>query len=449
VLAFIPFVNSIGKSFECPSRLPAKRCSAIFRAAIMSDSYIQGLFAERIGGPQYGKSSAIYKFEKIKRAKRAALAANPGVEIIDMGVGEPDEMAFPEVVQELHKEARKPENRGYADNGDAVLKQAVARYLDRVCGVKGINPETEVIHSIGSKAALSILPAVLINPGDYVLMTTPGYPVFGTHAKYYGGLVHNLPLTEENDFLPDLKTVPPEVLKKSKVLVLNYPNNPTGASATAQFFREVVEFARSNKIVIVHDAAYAALVFDGKPLSFLATPGAREVGLELHSTSKSFNMTGWRCGFVAGNELLVKAYGDVKDNTDSGQFLAIQHAAAYCLDHPEMTEKVAAKYSRRMSALVEVLRASGFAATKPKGSFFLYVRAPKAVLKSDGSRLDFRSAEEVSQWLITEKLVSTVPWDDAGSYLRFSVTFIAQNADDESRVLTEIRNRLSGVRFEF
>src|SRR5688500_15893441 len=174
----------------------------------MTESYIQNLFAERIGGRQYGKSTAIYKFAKIKAAKRAALAANPTGEIIDMGVGEPDEMAFPEVVDTLHKEALQPANRGYADNGDGVLKTAAARYLEKVCGVRGIDPETEIIHSIGSKAALSILPAVLINPGDYVLMTTPGYPVFGTHATYYGGKVHNLPLIEANKFLPDLDSIP-------------------------------------------------------------------------------------------------------------------------------------------------------------------------------------------------------------------------------------------------
>jgi LL-diaminopimelate aminotransferase len=415
----------------------------------MSDTYIQNLFAERIGGHQYGKSTAIYKFEKIKRAKRAALAANPGAEIIDMGVGEPDEMAFPEVVEKLHAEARKPENRGYADNGDAVLTESAARYLNRVCGVRGINPETEVLHSIGSKAALSILPAAFINPGDYVLMTTPGYPVFGTHSKYYGGLVHNLPLTEANHFLPDLDSVPREILGKAKVLVLNYPNNPTGASASPDFFVRVVEFAVRNHLIVIHDAAYAALMFEGKPLSFLATPGAKDVGIELHSTSKSFNMTGWRCGFVAGNELLVKVYGDVKDNSDSGQFLAIQHAAAYCFDHPEITEKIAAKYSRRMDGLVRVLRAAGFDARKPQGSFFLYVKAPRAATKTDGSKVAFRNAEEVSQWLITEKLVSTVPWDDACSYLRFSVTFSASNPADEQRVLAEIGARLGGVRFEF
>ncbi|HTL17671.1 MAG TPA: LL-diaminopimelate aminotransferase [Patescibacteria group bacterium] len=415
----------------------------------MSESYIQSLFAERIGGRQYGKSTAIYKFEKIKRAKRAAMAKHPGVEIIDMGVGEPDEMAFPEVVERLCEEARKPENRGYADNGDLVLKQAAARYLERVCGVPGINPETEVIHSIGSKAALSIIPAALINPGDYVLMTIPGYPVFGTHSKYYGGLVHNLPLTEANRFLPDLGSVPKDVLDKAKVLVLNYPNNPTGASATPEFFEQVVDFARRHNLIVLHDAAYAALVFEGKPLSFLATPGAKEVGVELHSASKSFNMTGWRCGFVAGNELLVKAYGDVKDNSDSGQFLAIQHAAAHGLEHPEITVKIAAKYSRRMDALVRLLAEAGFQPRKPKGSFFLYVKAPAAAVKLDGSRIRFSNAEDVSQWLITEKQISTVPWDDAGSYLRFSVTFVAKDQADENRIFAEIKRRLGDVRFEF
>ncbi len=415
----------------------------------MSDSYLQNLFAERIGGRQYGKSSAIYKFEKIKRAKRTALAANPGSEIIDMGVGEPDEMAFPEVVATLHAEARQPANRGYADNGDAVLKLAAARYLDRVCGVPDIDPETEVIHSIGSKAALSILPAALVNPGDVVLMTTPGYPVFGTHAKYYGGQVHNLPLTEENDFLPDLEAIPADVLARAKVLVINYPNNPTGASATPDFFARVVHFAKRNNLAVISDAAYAALVFEGQPLSFLSTPGAKDVGVELHSTSKSFNMTGWRIGFVAGNELLVKAYGDVKDNTDSGQFLAIQHAAAYCFNHPEITQSIAAKYSRRMDGLVATLRAAGFNARKPRGSFFLYVKGPRAVVKGDGSRSEFKSAEDVSQWLITDRLISTVPWDDAGAYLRFSVTFAAQDQADEHRVLDEVARRLDEVELVF
>ncbi len=415
----------------------------------MPESYIQNLFADRIGGSQYGKSPAIYKFEKIKRAKLAARQARPKTEIIDLGVGEPDEMASPDAVRVLAEEAGKAENRGYADNGGQALKNAAAKYLEKVCGVPNINPETEILHSIGSKAALSILPAALVNPGDYVLMTTPGYPVFGTHARYYGGLVHNLPLRRENHFLPNLRSVSPAVLQKAKVLVLNYPNNPTGAVATTEFFTQAVEFAKQRQLIIIHDAAYAALLFEGKPLSFLSIPGAKEVGLELHSLSKAFNMTGWRCGFVVGNPLLVQAYGDVKDNTDSGQFLAIQHAAAWCLNHPEITKSIATKYSRRMDGLVQTLRSLGFDAVKPKGSFFLYTPAPQAITQPNGQRVEFASAEAASQWLIREKLISTVPWDEAGAFLRFSVTFTAPTPQAEIHLLGELHSRLSPLRFHF
>src|SRR5436190_1408212 len=415
----------------------------------MSESYIQNLFAERIGGRAYGKGTEIYKFEKIKRAKRSALQANPGAELIDMGVGEPDEMAFPESIESLSKAARKNENRGYADNGGDAYKEAAARWMKNVCGVGGIDPATQVVHSIGSKAALTILPACFINPGDVALMTTPGYPVFGTHAKYYGGEVYNLPLLEKNNFLPDLGSVPADKLKRAKTLVINYPNNPTGASATPQFFADVVAFAKKHNLIVIHDAAYAALVFEGKPLSFLATPGALDVGVELHSMSKGFNMTGWRLGFVAGNPLIVKAYADVKDNTDSGQFLAIQEACAYSLDHPEITQRIAAKYSRRMDGLVGVLNRFGFNAKKPKGSFFLYARAPKFATAKTGQRVGFENAEAFSQWMISEKLISTVPWDDAGAYVRMSVTFAAKDPADEQRVLGEISKRLETSRFEF
>ena len=415
----------------------------------MSDPYIQNLFAERIGGKSYGKGTEIYKFEKIKRAKRAALAANPGAELIDMGVGEPDEMAFPESVEALCTAARNPENRGYSDNGAAPYKEAAARWMLKVCGVSGIDPKTQIVHSIGSKAALTLLPACFINPGDVALMTTPGYPVFGTHSKYYGGEVHNIPLLEKNNFLPDLSSIPADKLKRAKTLVINYPNNPTGASATPEFFAEVVAFAKKHNIIVIHDAAYAALRFDGKPLSFLATPGAMDVGVELHSMSKGFNMTGWRLGFVVGNDLIVKAYADVKDNSDSGQFLAIQEACAVSLDHPEITAKISAKYSRRMDGLVTVLNKHGLKAKKPKGSFVLYVHAPKSGVGKDGQRALFEKAENFSQWMITEKLISTVPWDDAGAYVRFSVTFIARDLAEEQRVLGEIDKRLAGSKFEF
>jgi LL-diaminopimelate aminotransferase len=261
--------------------------------------------------------------------------------------------------------------------------------------------------------------------------------------------VYNIPLLEKNNFLPDLTSIPADKLKRAKTLVLNYPNNPTGASATPAFFADVVAFAKKNDIIVIHDSAYAALVFEGKPLSFLATPGAMDVGVELHSMSKGFNMTGWRLGFVVGNELIVKAYADVKDNSDSGQFLAIQKACADSLDHPEITQQIAAKYSRRMDGLVSVLNKNGLNARKPRGSFFLYVKAPKAATGSNGQRVGFEKAETFSQWLITEKLISTVPWDDAGAYVRFSVTFIAKDEIEEKGVLGEIDKRLSGSRFEF
>jgi LL-diaminopimelate aminotransferase len=413
----------------------------------MNDPYIQQLFAERIGGADYGKSTAIYKFEKIKRAKAAARAAHPGTELIDMGVGEPDEMAYPQVVQALCDEAAKPENRGYADNGGPEFRQAVSRYMKKVYGVE-LDPQTEVIHSIGSKAALRILPLCFINPGDMAIMTVPGYPIFGTHTKYLGGDVYNCPLTADNGFLPDLDAIPEHVRACAKVMVINYPNNPTGASATRAFFEKAIAFAKENDIVLVQDAAYASLIFEGQPLSILQVPGGKDVAVELHSLSKSYNMTGWRIGWVCGNPLVVKAFSDVKDNCDSGQFLAIQKAAAVGLDNPQITEEISAKYSRRMDLLVEALSASGFAVKKPKGSFFLYTAIPTSAEK-DGQKIAFKSAEEFSQFLIKELLISTVPWDDAGAFVRFSVTFVAKDKEDEKRVIAEIRQRLSRYTFTF
>ena len=412
------------------------------------DPYIQQLFAKRIGGSRFGKDTSIYKFEKIKRAKQAAKAERPETPIIDMGVGEPDEMAFPEIVKALQSAVIKPENRGYADNGGNRFKISAAKWMKDVFGVEGLDPESEIVHSIGSKAALSILPKCFINSGDVVIMTSPGYPVFGTHAKYLGGEVYNLPITEENQFLPQLETIPENILARAKAIVVNYPNNPTGASATRIFFENLVAFAKTNELIVVQDAAYSALIFEGEPLSFLQIPGAKDVGVELHSHSKGFNMTGWRIGFVVGNPLIVKAYATVKDNSDSGQFLAIQEAGATALENPWITEKIATKYSRRMDFLVKALNELGFLASKPKGSFFLYTRAPKAATVND-NRTEFETGEDFSQWLIRNELISTVPWDDAGSFVRFSVTFEADGEENERQIVDEIRRRLGKYNFDF
>lgn len=415
----------------------------------MAESFIQTQFSERIGGEGFGKDTAIYKFEKIKRAKRAAVKEHPKKALIDMGVGEPDEMAYPEVVQSLQHAASRPENRGYADNGCESFKKVAAHYMSEVFGVTDLDPDTEILHSIGSKTALSMLPACFINPGDLVLMTTPGYPVLGTHAKYYGGEVFNMPLLEENGFLPDLDAVPSDVCGRAKLMVLNYPNNPTGASATREFFEKAIAFAKKNEIIIIQDAAYAALIFEGEPLSILQVPGGKDVAVELHSLSKGFNMTGWRIGFVVGNPLVVAAYAHVKDNSDSGQFLAIQKAGETALSNPWITEEISQKYSRRMENLVAALKASGFSAKKPAGSFFLYVRAPKSARSESGELIEFSTGEDFSQWLIRNELVSTVPWDEAGAYVRFSVTFEAHGEENEKRVINEIRRRLAKYEFSF
>lgn len=412
----------------------------------MNDPWIQSQFAERIGGDRFGKDTAIYKFEKIKRAKRAAKAAFPDKEIIDMGVGEPDDMAFSEVVDALREEAGKWENRTYADNGIQAFKDAAARYIKALYGVE-INPETEVVHAMGSKSALSLLPAVFINPGDITVMTVPGYPVMGTWTKYFGGEVINLPLKAENGFLPDLETIPEEKRPRIKLLYLNYPNNPTGASATVEFFKKVIAFAEKYHILIVSDAAYAPLNFTGKPLSILSVPGGMDHAIELHSMSKGFNMTGWRLSWVCGNVHAVKAFAAVKDNADSGQFMAIQQAAIKALDNQsKITPEICEKYQRRLRFLAETLAKLGFPAKVPEGSFYLYTLAPKGVKNGP----TFSSGEDFSQWMIKEKLISTVPWDDVGPYVRFSATFVARGGqDEETRVLNEFAARLADCQFIF
>ncbi len=409
------------------------------------DPFFSALFADRIGGPLFGKDTAIYKFEKIKRAKRAAVAAHPEIPLIDMGVGEPDDMAFPMVVEALGREAAKRENRFYADNGCAQFKEAVSTYMKELYGVE-LDPATEINHSMGSKAALSLLPSCFINPGDVSLMTTPGYGVMGTWTTYLGGRVVKMPLTRERNFLPDFRQISPEDRKAAKLIYLNYPNNPTGAVATPQFYDEAIAFAKEIHALLVIDAAYAPLNFQGKPLSIFSRPGGKDVAVELHSMSKGFNMTGWRLGWVCGNASAVKAFATVKDNADSGQFLAIQKAAAEALrEQAQITPKINEKYLRRLTSLTQTLRELGFQAQVPGGSFYLYVGIPKGT--SDGAT--FANAEEFSQWMISTKLISTVPWDDCGPFVRFSATFEAADQAQEAQVLEEVKRRLSTSRFLF
>jgi LL-diaminopimelate aminotransferase len=406
----------------------------------MSDPYFQTMFADRVGGANYGKGTAIYKFEKIKRAKRKALADRPDRKVIDFGIGENDEMAPPQVRARMAEEINKPENRGYADNGITAYKEAAARFMHRNFGVE-LDPVKEVNHCIGSKTALALLPAAFINPGDVTLMTVPGYPVAGTHTKYYGGSVYSLPLKPENNFLPDLSSVPADVLQRTKLLVLCYPNSPTGQLATVDFYKRVIDFAQKHQIVVVQDAAHIMLTYDGSPLSFLSVPGAKEVGVEVHSMSKGFHMIGWRLGWVCGHERIVQAFGDVKDNSDSGQFMAIQMAAAAALDDESIPRQVRTKYERRLKKLVAMLTRCGFNCKMPGGSYFLYTPSPKGLANG----LAFETAEACSQYLITEHSIVTVPWDDAGSYLRFSVTYEAPTEAEEDALMADAESRLKQI----
>jgi len=402
--------------------------------------------SERLGGSNFGKSTVIYKFELIKRAKAAARKAHPELSLIDMGVGEPDWPADDIVVRTLAEEAGKPENRWYSDNGIPEFQEAAAGYLEKVYGVKGLVPSENIIHGIGSKPVLAMLPICFINPGDLLLTTVPGYPVTATYTRYLGGEVYNLPLLESNDFLPDLDSVPSDILKKAKLLYINYPNNPTGAVATGEFFRHVVDFAVKNNVIVIHDAAYGALTYAGyKPLSLMSTEGAMDVAIEVHSLSKAFNMTGWRIGFVCGNSKAVKAYATVKDNTDSGQFRAIQKAGIKAFNNTGITEKTISKYSRRFDLLVDALSETGFRTKKPKGSFYCYVKAPSGT--EDGKV--FNTASEFSEFLIKESLISTVPWDDAGKYVRFSVTFEAEDIRKEKEVIDEMKRRIKKLKLKF
>jgi LL-diaminopimelate aminotransferase len=407
------------------------------------DPWFQSLFAERIGGAKYGKGTEIYKFEKIKRAKRQALAEHPERKLLDFGIGENDDMAATVVREQLKKEVDLVENRGYADNGIANYKEAAAEFMQRQFGVK-LDPVTEVCHCIGSKPAYAMLPACFINPGDVTLMTVPGYPVAGTYTRYYGGEVHRLPLKAENGFFPDLEAIPADIKKRAKLLVINYPNSPTGAVATVDFYKRVIEFAHQHQVIVVQDAAHILLSYQGEPLSFLQVDGAKEVGVEVHSMSKGFNMIGWRMGFVCGHHTLVQAYADVKDNSDSGQFMAVQNAAAKALRQPEIPLEIRAKYKRRLEKLVATLREVGFQCSMPGGTYFLYTKAPI----SAGDR-QFANAEEASQFLIHEQSVCCVPWDDAGSFLRFSVTYIAKNEAEEDALMHETVSRLKGMKLGF
>lgn len=411
------------------------------------EDFAKNFFANRIGGKAFGKSDKIYKFEKIKQAKRAAIKRHPDRIILDMGIGEPDVVADESVINTLFEEAKCFENRGYADNGCFELKEAISKYMQNMFKVK-LDPDKEILHSVGSKAALSILPLCFVNPEDTVITTIPGYPIFGTHAQYLGANVLKLPLFRDSGFLPQFETLSQDILKKTKVVVLNYPNNPTGAISSGEFFKRIIDLAHKYSFLIVNDAAYSALTFDpGDRISIFEVDGAKEVALELHSMSKGFNMTGWRIGWVCGNEYLINAYAVAKNNTDSGQFLPIQKAAIKALENLEISQNNANRYSQRMDKVINIFDDRGLKILKPKAGFFIYFSIPRKA-KIGNEIFDFETAEAFTEWMITKLGIVGVPWDDVDHAVRLSMTFTS-NKLNEQQALDLLTERIKRVNFFF
>ena len=401
---------------------------------------VQQLFAERIGGSQFGKIQQVFKFTLIDNAKKEFIAKNPSVKVIDMGVGEPEEIPAPNIIERLFTEAKVKENRIYPCNGILEFHECAARYMKRAHGIE-LDARTEVMHCVGTKTGLVQVPLAFVNPGDTVIVTDPGYPILPKVCRWLGADVISEKLYSENNYLPRIEEIEKIASSKNlKLLLLNYPNNPTGATAPIDFLEKVVALAHKYNFLIVQDAAYADFVFEGRFCSPLQVKGGKDVTLELYSLSKSYNMQGYRLGFVVGSAPLVKAFANVKDNTDNGQFIAIQKAGIEALDN---SEKFLAgnqeKYKSRLARTVSILNAAGIKATVPPGTFYLYLPVPK---QFQGQL--FETAQSFADYLIARFGIITVPWEEAGPNLRLSMTFEIGNKDfkNEDEVFTALEQRL-------
>ncbi|MBI4610994.1 MAG: LL-diaminopimelate aminotransferase [Candidatus Rokubacteria bacterium] len=317
-----------------------------------------------------------YLFAEIDQKKREARAR--GVDVIDLGIGDPDLPTPPHVIHALQQAALDPQTHRYPSyEGMFAFRQAVASWYARRFGVR-LDPETEVLTLIGSKEGTAHMPLAFVNPGEAVLVPDPGYPVYAAGTWFAGGEAHFLPLRRETGFLPDLDAIPPDVARRARLMYLNYPNNPTAACASREYFRQVVAFAERHGVIVCHDAMYSELHFDGyEPPSFLEADGAREVGVEFHSLSKTYSMTGWRLGFCVGNARALAGLGRVKTNVDSGVFEAVQHAGIAALTGPqEIAEQYRKTYQERRDIVVRGLTTLGWDVDVPKGTFFVWAPVP-------------------------------------------------------------------------
>jgi LL-diaminopimelate aminotransferase len=374
-----------------------------------------------------------YLFAEIDKKKEEM--RQKGVDLIDLGIGDPDLPTPKPIIERLKKASEDPKNHRYPSyEGMIEFRTAVARWYERRFSVN-FDPKIEVLTLIGSKEGIAHIPLAFVNPGDYVLVPSPGYPVYRVSTLFAGGTPYFLPLRKENGFLPNLSEIPKEVAEKAKILFINYPNNPTSAIAERPFFEEVVAFARRYQIIVCHDAAYSEVAFNGyRPLSFFEVDGAKEVGIEFHSLSKTFNMTGWRIGFAVGRSEIIAGLGRVKTNIDSGTFQAIQESGIEALNHFDtpLTEIIQI-YERRRDIMIKGLREIGLVVEEPKATFYLWIQVPKGY-----------SSAQFATILIEQAGIVATPGNGFGEagegYIRMALTV------DEKR-LKEAIGRLKRIKF--
>lgn len=356
-----------------------------------------------------------YLFKEIDRLREEVRAR--GVDVIDLGVGDPDQPTFPAIIEVLNKAAKDPSTHRYpAYSGLSTFRQEAAAWMKRRFNID-MDPINEVVTLIGSKEGLAHFPLAFVNPGDVVLVPSPAYPVYYSATLMAGGVPVEMPLLRENGFLPDLKAISKDVLAKAKAIVINYPNNPTAAVADAGFYKEVVEFAHTNKLIVVSDAAYTEMAFDGyKPVSFMEIPGAKEVGIEFHSLSKTYNMTGWRLGFAVGNPDLIAGLGQVKSQIDSGAFDAVQLAGIEAMKNcAKDVERMCGIYQERRDILVSGLNRLGLKVEPPKATFYVWTPCPEGM-----------SSSQFTMRLLNEAGIVSTPGSGFGAagegYVRFALT---------------------------
>ncbi|NOY52094.1 MAG: LL-diaminopimelate aminotransferase [Deltaproteobacteria bacterium] len=356
-----------------------------------------------------------YLFAELDRLKQAEI--DKGVDVIPLGIGDPDQPTPQNILDAMHRAIDRPENHQYPSyQGMSSFREAVAGWYARRFNVS-LDPACEILSLIGSKEGIGHIPFAFINPGDVVLVPEPGYPVYEIATLLAGGEPYRMPLLRENGFLPDLDRIPSEITERARLLFLNYPNNPTAAVASRSFFEKVVRFAREREIIVCHDAAYTEMYYDGKrPLGFLEVEGAKDVGVEFHSLSKTYNMTGWRIGFVCGAAPVIAGLGKIKTNLDSGIFQAVQEAGIEALGGDQSAvEGMRNLYQERRDTLIAGLRQSGLTCDPPTATFYLWLPVPSG-----------HNSTSFTKLLLEKAGVAVTPGNGFGpsgeGYVRFALT---------------------------